>query len=78
MSWIFCCAFLLRDGVATGLQFNPITADALAHALINLCALYDDASEWTRLQRNAMKHPVGWDTSAVAYAQLYDELSTTK
>ena len=63
----------LKDGVATGLQFNPITADALAHSLIQLCDLYSDASQWTRLQRNAMKHSVGWDASASRYAALYDE-----
>lgn len=65
----------LKEGVATGLQFHPITSDALAHSLIQLCDIFADKTEWTRLQRNAMKHPVGWDTSAVSYANLYDEIS---
>ncbi len=69
-------AAAMREGVATGMQFYPVTADALAHSLIGLCDLFADAPEWARLQRNAMKHPVGWDTSARAYAKLYDGLGT--
>ena len=68
-------AAAMKEGVATGVQFHPITTDALAHALINLCAVFRDTPEWTRLQRNAMKHPVGWETSAQAYAKLYDEIA---
>lgn len=68
-------AAALKDQVATGLQFHPITSDALAHSLIQLCDLFADKAEWGRLQRNAMKHPVGWETSAKAYANLYDGLS---
>ena len=65
----------LREGVATGLQFFPATADALAHSLMHLCALYADKAIWKRIQKNGMKHSVGWDTSAKAYANLYNELS---
>ncbi len=67
----------MKDGVATGLQFNPITADALAHSLIALCDLYGDRPLWTKVQRNAMKHPVGWDASAKRYAALYEEIVET-
>lgn len=68
-------AAAMKEGVATGIQFHPVTTDALAHALIQLCAIFRDPPEWTRLQRNAMKHPVGWETSARAYATLYDEIA---
>ncbi|MCG6902323.1 MAG: glycogen synthase GlgA [Rhodobacter sp.] len=67
-------AAALSAGVATGLQFHPITVDALAHSLIRLCELFDDTSTWTCLQRNGMKHPVGWDNSARDYADIYDRL----
>ncbi|NNE79726.1 MAG: glycogen synthase GlgA [Silicimonas sp.] len=66
----------MRDGVATGLQFHPVTARALANSLMDLRAIYADAPQWSRIQRNGMKHPVGWDVSARAYAELYDSLST--
>ena len=64
----------LARGVATGLQFAPVTAEALRNALANLCRLYSQPRVWSRIQRNAMAHPVGWDQSAAAYARLYDRL----
>lgn len=62
----------LARNVATGVQFSPITAEALANAFGRLCDLYADRKVWTALQRNAMKQPVGWDTSAAAYHALYE------
>lgn len=70
-------AAAIAEGVATGLQFHPVTSDALAHSLLRLCDLFADKDVWTRLQRNAMKHPVGWDTSARAYARIYEGLGTS-
>jgi len=60
--------------VATGVQFAPITAEALRVALDDLCDLYTDKAQWQKLQRNAMKQPVGWDRSAASYAALYAEV----
>jgi starch synthase len=60
--------------VATGVQFHPVNADALSHALTQLCDLYETPKLWSKVQRNAMAHPVGWDPSASAYAALYTEL----
>ncbi|WP_210527845.1 glycogen synthase GlgA [Rubellimicrobium arenae] len=65
----------LAAGVATGLQFHPVTADALRGALVQLCDLYADRDVWTRMQANAMAQPVGWQTSAKAYAKLYRDLA---
>lgn len=60
--------------VATGLQFYPISADALAHALIQLCDLFARPKVWTKMQKNAMSQPVDWGPSAARYAALYGEL----
>lgn len=60
--------------VATGLQFFPVTAAALSNALNRLCDLFASPETWSKLQRNAMAHPVGWAPSANAYASLYGEL----
>lgn len=68
-------AAAMKEGVATGLQVFPITTDALAHGLLQLCDLFQNSKEWTRLQRNAMKHPVCWEASAQSYAALYDEIA---
>ncbi|GAB4363690.1 MAG: glycogen synthase GlgA [Oricola sp.] len=64
----------LAVGVATGLQFHPVEADALAGALVRLCDLYADKAAWSRMQRRAMRHPVGWGASAPRYAAIYESL----
>lgn len=60
-------------GVATGVQFTSGSADALRGALHHLCDLFEQPKIWGQIQRNAMKHPVGWDSSAEAYASLYEQ-----
>jgi starch synthase len=64
----------LRSGAATGLQVHPITADALSRAFDRLAGLYRQPDLWLRMQRNAMRFPVGWDQSAAEYKALYDGL----
>lgn len=64
----------LARGAATGLQFSPVTAEALRTALSRLGRLYADRDAWDRMARNAMAQPVGWDESAGAYAALYARL----
>ena len=64
----------LRVGVANGLQFHPVDSDSLGRALTTLVALYRDPPTWRRMQQNAMKQPVGWDSSATEYVALYEDL----
>jgi starch synthase len=65
----------LAAGVANGIQFHPVTADALRLALVRLCELFSDREGWARMQRNAMAQPVGWDQSARAYARLFRDVA---
>ena len=65
----------LAAGAATGLQFHPVTAEALTDALGRLCDLFAAPETFQRLQTNAMKHPVGWAASARAYAALYEDVA---
>ncbi|MCT4683983.1 MAG: glycogen synthase GlgA [Roseicyclus sp.] len=67
----------LRMGVATGLQLHPISADALSRAFDRLTALYRQPDLWLRMQKNAMRAPVGWDQSAAEYKALYDGLTAS-
>ncbi|WP_323717098.1 glycogen synthase GlgA [Paracoccus aminovorans] len=64
-------AAALAAGVATGVQFHPVTVQALSRALSRLCALWRQPAVWDRMARNAMAQPVGWDASAGAYADLF-------
>lgn len=65
----------MARNVATGIQFFPITANALSNAFARLCDLYAQPKIWGSLQRNAMKQPVGWETSAQDYHALYAALA---
>ncbi|WP_246022366.1 glycogen synthase GlgA [Pararhodobacter zhoushanensis] len=68
-------AAALAVGCATGIVHAPKSIPALAHALTHLCRLWQDRPTFQRLQRNAMKHPVGWEASAPLYAALYGRLA---
>jgi starch synthase len=67
----------LQAGVATGFQFSPIAAAPLADAIDRTCDAFADKKLWTGMVRRAMKHPVGWETSAAAYAKIYADLQKT-
>jgi starch synthase len=62
----------MTAGVATGISFHPTDGIAFAHSLRQLLALRADKKAWAMVQKNAMKHPVDWATSAAAYAALYE------
>lgn len=64
----------LSAGVATGVQFFPIDAQALANGLARLHELYRQPKVWRVMQRNAMKQNVGWAQSAQAYYDIYSSL----
>ena len=64
----------LAAGAATGVQFSPVTAGALAHALRRTVALYHEPAAWRALQRNGMAADVSWRVPARHYADLYRAL----
>jgi starch synthase len=61
-------------GVATGVQFSPITSEALGEAIQRAVTLYGHEKVWRRMQRRGMKSDVSWDASARRYADLYASL----
>lgn len=64
----------LAAGVATGVQFAPVTADALSVALRKTAALFRDTAAWRRMQANGMASDVSWRGPARHYAALYREV----
>jgi starch synthase len=64
----------IRAGIATGIQFAPVTAGGLGFALERLFELYRNKKVWRALQARAMAHPVGWEDSAPDYVALYRDL----
>jgi starch synthase len=67
----------LGPGVATGLQFSPITAANLQSALERAARLYANKPVWTNIQKRGMSQDVSWNRSAETYLQLYKSLVTS-
>jgi starch synthase len=68
----------LAAGVATGFQFTPVTAEALAATLSRALKCFRDAETWRGIQRRGMAADVGWQRPAAQYAALYRSLVTTR
>lgn len=64
----------LAAGVATGVQMNAASPEALAMAVSRTVDLYGDASAWKQVQKNAMTADFSWGASGAAYAALYRQL----
>ena len=60
--------------VATGIQFAPVTAAGLEHAIARTARLWQQPKVWARMQRNGMRGDYGWDGPAAEYAALYRTL----
>ncbi len=65
-----------RAGVATGFQFDALTADGIVAAVGRMVDAYRDRDDrWRALQRAGMRADVGWSRSAADYAALYRRLT---
>jgi starch synthase len=65
----------LQANCATGLQFAPVTAEALGGALRKCAALHRHKVLWKKLQANGLKSDVSWSGPARHYAQIYREIA---
>jgi starch synthase len=61
----------LSAGVATGLQFSPVTSEALQFVLSRAHSLFADKPTWAKIQARGMAQDVSWKASAASYANLY-------
>ena len=64
----------LSAGVATGLQFAPVTRELLVEAIERAAALWRLPKQWRRMQRNGMRADVSWRRPAARYAALYRQV----
>jgi len=64
----------IAAGVATGVQFNAVTTEALTDAIDRTVALHRDTAIWQAIQRAGMKSDFSWGRSGKAYADLYADL----
>jgi starch synthase len=63
---------------ATGFQFAPVTAEALAGALRKANLAFHDKLTWRRLQQSGMTADVSWRNRAGEYAALYRDIIATR
>ncbi len=64
-------AAAVAAGVATGVQFAPVSVEGLRAALGRTLALWKRRKVWLRLQARAMQTEVGWGEAGRAYAEVY-------
>ncbi len=65
----------LAAGVATGVQFAPVSVEMLEAAIRRAAALHRAPDAWARMQTNGMATDVSWRDPARHYAALYRELA---
>jgi starch synthase len=68
----------LEDGVATGFQFAPVEAWALADAIRRAVQVYHCPEAWGQLVERAMTRDVGWRRAARRYLELYRGLLSAR
>ena len=64
----------LNAGVATGVQFAPVTAEMLRAAIQRTACLYRQPRVWQQMQRNGMVTDVSWHHPGREYAALFHGL----
>ncbi len=65
----------IHANCATGLQFSPVTSEALAGALRRCATLHARKAVWKKVQLNGLKTNVSWSIPARHYAALYREVA---
>ena len=61
----------ISSGGGTGFVFHNVTGPNILHAIRRAQRVYADQGLWSKVMRNAMKTPNGWERSAEAYKNLY-------
>ncbi len=62
-------------GVATGVQFSPLSVEALNFALDRALTIYGDPATMRRMRLNGMRADVSWRGPAQRYAALYRSIA---
>ena len=65
----------LVAGVATGVQFDGVTAPSLTRAIRRAIALHASPELWKTIQRSGMRADFNWGRSGARYARLYSDLT---
>jgi starch synthase len=64
--------------LVTGIQFHPVTLEALEAAIHRTADLWSDRAAWQTLQANTMQRDVSWSEPADEFLRLYTQVLTPK
>src|SRR5271165_5880230 len=64
----------IAAGVATGVQFSPVSVEALSAAVSRAFDLFRDKAAMRSMRLNGMRADVSWQGPAKRYAELYQSL----
>ena len=72
---INCTPTTLARGTASGFVFKSMDAPGLMAVARSAVSTYYDKNTWRQLQRNCMDKDFSWQHSAVAYRDIYSQLT---
>ena len=61
----------LNKDIATGIVFEPPTAEALVGAVRRACTLFQDKQTYHKVQTTGMREDFSWERAAKAYINVY-------
>ena len=65
----------IENKTATGITFSDISTHGLSEALAYSTELFAQKKVWRSILRRGMRTPVGWESSAQEYADLFERLT---
>lgn len=63
-----------QTGEGNGVTFVTYNADDMLDAILRTVSLYEDKKNWNKLVRNAMSADFSWNSSALKYIELYNNI----
>lgn len=71
---IDCSLEAIATNQATGFVFNDSTTHDLSNAIHRSLILWKTQKKWRQLQKSAMAQDFSWNTTALSYVSLYNEI----
>lgn len=63
-----------QTGEGNGVTFVTYNADDMLDAVLRTVSLYEDKKNWNKLVRNAMSADFSWNSSALKYIEMYNNI----
>ncbi|WP_170008021.1 glycogen synthase GlgA [Bacillus fonticola] len=67
-----------ETGEGWGFTFGPIDSSAFLYTVRRALSFYENGEVWQLIQQRCLQRDVSWDSSALAYNELYEEITTRR